>query len=136
MERVEFLQAMKKHGEANDIPNITLQNACFLRGILRTKKVQHMLEIGTANGYSTIHFACELEEIGGKITTIEFSQLAYEDAQENFQKAGVSEIIQSYFGDARDIVPHLEETYDFVFIDGLKKRSKDFLQLVWDKVQT
>lgn len=135
MERKEFLQALKKHGEANDIPNITLENAHFLREILRTKKVSHMLEIGTANGYSTIHFACELEEIGGKITTIEFSQLAYEDAQENFQKAGVSEIIQSYFGDARDIVPHLEETYDFVFIDGLKKRSKDFLQLVWEKVE-
>ena len=62
MDRVQFLAELKKHGIANNIPNITLQNACFLRGIIRKKKVQNMLEIGTANGYSTIHFAYELEE--------------------------------------------------------------------------
>jgi predicted O-methyltransferase YrrM len=28
----------------------------------------------------------------------------------------------------------LTDIYDFVFIDGMKKRSLDFLKSVWDKV--
>jgi predicted O-methyltransferase YrrM len=33
------------------------------------------------------------------------------------------------------MIPALEESYDFVFIDGMKRRTKDFLELVWDKVE-
>lgn len=62
IDRVQFLNELKVHGIKNNIPNISLQNACFLRGILRKKKVKKLLEIGSANGYSTIHFACELEK--------------------------------------------------------------------------
>ena len=62
MNRVAFLKELKQHGIQNNIPNISLENACFLRGILREKQVKNMLEIGTANGYSTIHFACEIEK--------------------------------------------------------------------------
>ena len=135
MDRRIFLQKLKQHGLKNDIPNISLENANFLRDLIREQKTQHLLEIGSANGYSTIHFADELEKWGGKITSIEFSQVAYEDAQENFEATNVTDTITSYFGDARDIVPLLEDTYDFVFIDGLKKRSKVFLELVWNKVE-
>ena len=134
MDRAQFLQKLKKYGEKNNIPNISEENAYFLRNILKEKDIKHLLEIGSANGYSTIQFADELEKTWGKITSIEFSQLAYEEAQDNFEKMWVQHIIKHYFGDARDIIPLLDEQYDFVFIDGLKKESKNFLQIVWDKV--
>ena len=95
-----------------------------------------MLEIGTANGYSAINFALELKNMGGKLTTIEFSKLSYDVALENFQKAQVSETINALNGNALDIIPALDETYDFVFIDGMKRRTKDFLELVRDKVES
>lgn len=136
MNREAFLKKLKQHGKENDIPNISEENAEYLKGILKEKQVKSLLEIGTANGYSTLQFASELEKWWGKITTIEFSQISYEAAQENFSEAQVEDTITQFFGDARDIVPFLEETYDFVFIDGLKKRSKDFLLLVWEKVST
>lgn len=128
-----FLKKLKKYGEKNDIPNISEKNAQFLRKLLQKNNTQHLLEIGSANGYSTINFACELEKTWGKITSIEFSQMAYEEAGENFEKAWVSHIITQYFWDAREIIPLLHETYDFVFIDGLKKESLRFLQLVWEQ---
>ncbi len=134
MNRNTFLERLKKYGEKNNIPNISKKNALFLRKLLRKKKVQHLLEIGSANGYSTIHFADEIEKTWGRITSIEFSQLAYEEAQNNFEKVWLSNIITHYFWDARDIIPLLEEKYDFIFIDGLKKESKNFLQIVWDKL--
>jgi len=132
MNREEFLKDLKTYGEENDIPNISLKNARFLRKLLIENNVQSLLEIGSANGYSTINFALELEKTWGKITSIEFSQLAYEEAQDNFEQIWVSKIISHYFWDARDILPLLDETYDFIFIDGLKKESLNFLKIIWD----
>lgn len=132
MDRELFLEKLKKYWEANEIPNISKENAMYLRWILKENKVQHLLEIGSANGYSTINFAIELEKTWWKITSIEFSQLAFEEAWDNFHQAWVSQIIKHYFWDARDILPLLEEKYDFIFIDGLKKESLNFLKIVWN----
>jgi len=132
MDREEFLRELKIYGEENDIPNISRENAKFLRELIRKNNTQSLLEIGSANGYSTINFAIELEKTWGKITSIEFSQLAFEEACDNFEQAWVSEIISHYFWDARDILPLLKEKYDFIFIDGLKKESLNFLKIIWD----
>ena len=132
MNREKFLLNLKKHWEVNNIPNISKENAKYLRSLLAKNNVQHLLEIWSANGYSTINFAIELEKTWGKITSIEFSQLAYEEAGDNFQQVWVSNIITHYFWDARDIIPLLEDKYDFIFIDGLKKESLNFLKIIWD----
>jgi predicted O-methyltransferase YrrM len=133
MDRELFLERLKTHWELHDIPNISRENAKYLRNIIAENNTQHLLEIGSANGYSTINFAIELEKTWGKITSIEFSQIAYEDATENYEKAWVTDIISHYFWDARDIIPLLEDSYDFIFIDGLKKESLNFLKIIWDK---
>lgn len=133
MQREKFLQELKKYGEKNDIPNISEKNATFLKNLIQEQKSKNLLEIWSANGYSTIHFASEIEKTGGKITSIEFSQVAYEEAQENFEAVWVSHLITYYFWDAREIIPLLEDKYDFIFIDGLKKASLEFLKIVWDK---
>lgn len=130
-----FLKDLKNHWLQNEIPNISEVNARFLRDLIKIKKARNMLEIGTANWFSAINFALELKEISGKLTTIEFSKLSYDVALENFKIAWVSEVINAINWNALDIIPALEEKYDFVFIDWMKRRTKDFLELVWDKVE-
>ena len=130
----QFLKELKAFGIANEVPNISEVNARFLRDLIKIKQVKNMLEIGTANGYSAIQFALELKNTWGKITTIEFSTLSHAQALQNFETAGVQDVIDSRLGNALDIIPTLEEKYDFVFIEGMKRRTKDFLELVWDKV--
>lgn len=93
-----------------------------------------MLEIWTANWFSAINFALELKEIWWKLTTIEFSKLSHDQALENFELAWVSKIINAINWNALDVIPKLDEKYDFVFIDWMKRRTHDFLELVWDKV--
>ncbi len=121
-----FLISLKRYGEENNIPNISLKNAKYLRNLISKNKSHKILEIWSANGYSTIQFALEIKKYNGKITSIEFSQLAYEEAQDNFEAVWVSDIITHYFWDAREILPLLEESYDFIFIDGLKKNHSIF----------
>lgn len=129
-----FLQNLKNYGKENNIPNITEKNAEYLTSLMKHKKVSSILEIGTANGYSSIYFASKLKDVRVKITTIEFSQLAFEMAQENIEQSGLSEYIIQYYWDAREIIPYLNETYDMIFIDGLKKASLKFFLLVQDKL--
>jgi predicted O-methyltransferase YrrM len=45
-------------------------------------------------------------------------------------------IIDVRCGNALDILPTLEEKYDFIFIDAMKKRYKDFFILTWDKLES
>ncbi len=136
MNEKNFLEELKNHWIKNDIPNITFTNANFLRDLLKIKKVKKILEIWTANGFSTINFAFELKNMWWwNITTIEFSPKSYWDALNNFKEAWVIDYINPLLWNALDIIPLLKDKYDFVFIDGMKKRSKDFLELVWNKTK-
>ncbi len=116
------------------VPNISKTNALYLRNILRKTNAQHILEIWTAHGYSCLNFADEIQKNWWHIVTIEFSQIAYEIASEHIKLSGLEEYISQYFWDAREIIPLLDQNFDFIFIDGLKKASLDFFKICWDKV--
>ena len=132
----KFLLNLKKYWEKNDIPNISFCNAKFLRDLIKIKKAKNILEIWTANWFSTINFALELKSLWwGKVTSIEFSTNSYHSAIKNFKKAKLEDYINPILWNALDIIPNLKEKYDLVFIDWMKKRSKDFLELVRNKTK-
>lgn len=135
MNRTNLIAELRVYGEANDVPNITDINARFLRDLIKIKQSENMLEIGTANGFSGIQFGIELEKTGWKLTSIEFSERSHLLAVENIKKAELQNTVSLILGNALDEIPKLTEKYDFVFIDGMKRRSVDFLRLVWDKVE-
>lgn len=135
MNRDIFLDELKKHGLKNEIPNISKVNAQFLKDLIYIKKAKNILEIWTANWFSTIHLALATQPFSWKVTTIEFSEKSRNDALENFKKAEVENHIVSYLWNALDIIPTLKEKYDFIFIDGMKKRSLDFYLLCEKKAK-
>jgi predicted O-methyltransferase YrrM len=49
MNRNDFLKKLKAYGTKNEVPNISLVNAKFLRDLIKISKAKKMLEIGTAN---------------------------------------------------------------------------------------
>ena len=94
--------------------------------ILKNKKVNRILEIGTAVGYSAICFTKYLEE-NGIIDTIERDSLRVKQALENIKLAEVEDKIHIFEGDAVEILPTLNEKYDVVFIDAAKGKYPFFL---------
>lgn len=132
----QFLKELKAYWVANDIPNVTETNAKFLRDLVKIKWAKNLLELGMANWYSTINFAIEIAKNWGKITTIEFSPDSIAKAKANFEATWFDKIIDIRCGNALDILPILEEKYDFIFIDAMKKRYKDFFILTWDKLES
>jgi predicted O-methyltransferase YrrM len=127
MDRNIFLKNLKKSSQERDVPNITEQNAKFLRNLIIQSWATSLLEVGTANGYSTLHFAFEIEKTNWHITTIEFSSETYKEAVQNFKEMWVDSMITPLFWNALEILPKLEDNYDFIFIDAMKKHTLTFL---------
>lgn len=132
----DYLKELRKFWLVNEVPNITDENAEFLQKLVRENKCENILEIGTANWYSTICLASELLDNWWHITSIEFSILSHNQATNNVKSLGLEDYCTLIHGQALDIIPTLpDEFYDFVFIDGMKRRSVDFLQLCRPKAK-
>lgn len=106
----------------------------FLEMISRMIRPERILEIGTFTGYSAICLAAGLAP-GGLLHTIEADPGYAEIAREYFRKAGLEGRIVLHDGDALDIIPQLNETFDLVFIDAAKEHYADYYHAVFDKVR-
>lgn len=86
------------------------------------------LEIGTSTGHSGIWIAWALSKTGGRLITIEYDESRHQQALDNFREAGVSEFIDARLGDAHQLIPELETSFDFIFCDADKNWYKNYLQ--------
>jgi predicted O-methyltransferase YrrM len=98
-----------------------------LEKIAREFHPQRILEIGTNVGYSTILMAKELPKYA-KITTIEINPEYAKQARENIKRANIKPTVEILVGDALEIIPTLQDEYDFVFIDAVKDQYHAYLQ--------
>lgn len=106
----------------------------FLQFLCRMLKPQRVLEIGTYTGYAAICIARGLPE-GGKLVTIEANR-EYEDTLRHyFAMAQVAEKIELILGDAKTVIPALNETFDLVFIDADKVSYPTYYNIVMEKVR-
>ncbi len=121
------LAKIKKKALEDHIPIIMDDTLKVIENILKENKPSRILEIGTAVGYSAICFSEFLSE-NGKIDTIEREKDRVEEALVNIKKAEVEEKINIIEGDAVEILPTLNETYDVVFIDASKGKYPFFLK--------
>ncbi len=87
---------------------------------------QRILEIGTNVGYSTILMAKELPK-RARITTIEINPEFAARAKENLKRSNVEPTVEVLIGDALEIIPTLNDEYDFVFIDAHKTQYYDYI---------
>lgn len=92
-----------------------------------------VLEIGTFTGYGAICLSKGLAP-DGHIHTIEINDEVVEIPLKYFEKAGLSEKITLYVGDALKIIPTLKISFDLVFIDGEKSEYLKYYDAVFDKV--
>ncbi len=102
--------------------------ARLLQLLIRMTRARRILEIGTSIGYAATSMALIAKEFGGRITTIEFDEPVARQAEKNFQRAGVSELVEVRIGDARQIVPALEGEYDLIFQDVDKRLYSELLE--------
>ena len=121
------LEKIKQKALEEHIPIIMDNTLEKLHKILENMKLNRILEIGTAVGYSAICFT-EFLDKDGIIDTIERDEERVIQARENIKKTDVEEKINIYLGDAVDILPTLNDKYNMIFIDAAKGKYPFFLE--------
>lgn len=124
---------MEAYATLHNVPIVTKEVAKYLEFTVRTYGIKNILEIGAAIGYSGTIMARECQKFGGKLTTIEIDEVRYNEAKVNFKKSGL-ENVSLHFGDALEVIPNLDETYDFVFMDAAKGKYEAFFDLILPKM--
>ena len=121
-ERVAVLRA---DALSRGIPVADDETLNYLLLTITAFQPSRILEIGTAVGLSAsaMLMACP----NAKITTIELEEERYLEAKENFKKLGVEGRVNSYLGDAGEILSMMDGKFDFVFLDGPKAQYEKYL---------
>ena len=121
------LEKIKKENIKDHIPIIMDDTLEKIYEIIGNKKLDRILEIGTAHGYSALCFSKMLSE-QGKIDTIERSHENVEKAIKNVKSMKLDEKINIIEGDAVEILPSINNKYDMIFIDAAKGKYPFFLE--------
>ena len=94
----------------------------------------HALELGTFTGYSALCIAESLPE-NGELDTIESDDELEEFILRNLEKTPFEVKINLLIGNALDIIPTLDKTYDLVFIDADKREYEAYYEAVLPKIR-
>jgi predicted O-methyltransferase YrrM len=94
-----------------------------------------ILEIGTFTGYATLCLAEGLKE-NGLIYTIDVNVELEDMVRANFEKSKLNAKINYQIGDAKQIIPTINETFDLVFIDADKKNNDTYYEMLIKKLRS
>ena len=128
LERESWLRT--SHGRMVAGPEV----GALLNLLVRELRPRRVLELGTFTGYSTLWMASALPE-GGRLDTLEINDELEDLIREAFRRAGVADRVRLVIGDALDVLPMVDETYDLVYIDANKRDYVAYYQEVINLVR-
>lgn len=107
----------------------------LLKMLVRMIRPKNILEIGTYSGYSALCMAEGMDK-DGKLYTFEIN-----DEQEDFtrpwlEKSPYANQIEFIIGDALELVPRLDVTFDMAFVDGDKRKYNDYYDMIMPRLST
>jgi predicted O-methyltransferase YrrM len=102
--------------------------------ISRMIKPKRILEIGTFTGYSAICLAQGLPA-DGLLYTLDINEELEKRVLKYVEEANLSSKIKFVIGNAQQIIPTIDETFDLVFIDADKKNYIHYFDMVMPKVK-
>jgi predicted O-methyltransferase YrrM len=133
----ELLQKLreKTFGERNDKSMLSgFYQGRLLAMFSKMIAPRRILEVGTYMGYSALCLAEGLTD-DGKIITLDIQPETNKIAKEFWAETDLNSKIESHLGQATEIIPNLDETFDLVFIDADKPNYANYYDLVFPKVK-
>jgi caffeoyl-CoA O-methyltransferase len=129
LEHDEDLTFAIKNSKRNNLPPIQI-NAVMGRFLYMLATMNHaksILEVGTLGAYSTIWLAKALPQ-DGKLITIDHNESYAAVAQENIDHAKLGDRVEIKTGEALEVLPNIEATFDLFFIDAHKEEYIQYVE--------
>lgn len=106
----------------------------LLAALVQLTQARRVLEIGTFTGYASLWMAQSLPD-DGLLHTIDRNEELEDRVRGYFDESGVGHRINYHRGDAQEVIPTLDETFDLVFIDADKDNYLRYYELIVDSVR-
>ena len=106
----------------------------LINTLVRGAGAKTILEIGTSYGYSTLWLAEAARAVGGRVTTLDVAAHKQAYARDMLEKAGLADVVDFRTGDARELIPTLDDGIDFVLLDCWKDIYVSCLELFHPKL--
>ena len=119
-----YLSELEKEALDTYVPIVRKDMQAYLKYEMLRAKPRKILEVGTAIGFSALLMSEYAPD--ADITTIENYDKRIPIARENFVRFGKQDKIKLIEGDALKILPTLDGTYDFIFMDAAKGQYINF----------
>ncbi len=129
----KYLYDIEQKALIDGVPIIKRPTQNLLRFMLRNSKVNKVLEVGTAVGFSSLLMS-EYIEGGGDIITIEKMHSRVVEATDNINNAGKKDKIKIIEGDALEELSKIDDKFDMVFIDAAKGQYNNYFDDIIDKL--
>ena len=115
----KVLQEVDERCREQHIPMLGSEKAEFLADLVHKAGPTLIVECGTAIGYSGLWMVAALQSAGkGRLITVEIDTGRAHEAQENFRRANVNDLIDSRIGDATEVLETIREPVDFLLLDN------------------
>ena len=132
--RDALLARMEEFAAEHNHPIADPEVAQLMRALLRAKKPQHIIEVGTNIGYSVVVMGRECDP-STTIETIEIDRDTLAVAKRFVDEASLECNVIFHHGAALQVLPTLNGPFDFVFIDCVKSEYGDYLDALWPKLE-
>ena len=129
----DALKELEEFARRENIPIIPHETVAFFRLFLQTMQPKSILEIGTAIGFSALLMAEQVPD--ARITTIDRNEEMIGFAKENFARFDQRDQITLLEGDAVDLLEHIEQRFDLIFMDSAKSKYIVFLPEVLKRLE-
>jgi caffeoyl-CoA O-methyltransferase len=117
-------------------PSVGKEIGSFLYFLAVSTHSKKLLEVGTSIGYSTAWLAMAAEKNKGHLETIESAERLIIEAQNNIKLMDLSEHVTFYHGNGETIIPDLNDSFDFIFIDSATKSYDELYEISLKKLKT
>lgn len=107
----------------------------LLSMISKLVKPKYLLEIGTYTGYSALCLAEGMQH-DGELHTIDINEELMDFQRNYFDKSPFGHQIIQHLGNAIEIIPTLDKTFDLIFIDADKDNYPLYFNIIIDKLNS
>lgn len=127
--RQQFIDQFQRIG-LNTAPG----DAKLLQILVEASRAKRGLEVGTATGYGAMHMGLGFERNGGELITVDIDPEMVAKARANLAEMMLDKTVTVVEGDALAVLPKLEGTFDFVFIDAVKRDYLKYFEAIEGKL--
>lgn len=129
-----LLREMHRRGEEEDFPIVGPTVGRLLALMTHVARARRIFEFGSGFGYSTYWFA-RAAGPNGHVVHTDTSQQRSEDARGYITRGKLHDRVLFEVGDALEIFPQHDGSWDLIFFDNDKARYADALALAWPRLK-